>query len=69
MCHPQSCAHSATPLPPAAQYILAFVGGIMAAVCVLELWPEARKCRADARLVAGVALGTLAMGWTLWVGV
>lgn len=51
------------------QYILAFVGGIMAAVCVLELWPEAKKCRADGRLVAGVALGAAAMGWTLWVGV
>ncbi|GAB4823011.1 hypothetical protein N2152v2_010057 [Parachlorella kessleri] len=50
-------------------YILAFVGGIMACVCVLELWPEARKCRADRRLVAGVALGAAAMGWTLWVGV
>lgn len=50
-------------------YILAFVGGIMMAVCVLELWPEARKCRSDRRLVAGVALGGAVMGWTLYVGV
>jgi ZIP family zinc transporter len=50
-------------------YILAFAGGIMAAVCVLELLPEGRKCRADGRLAAGVALGGAAMAWTLWVGV
>jgi ZIP family zinc transporter len=50
-------------------YILAFVGGIMAAVCVLELWPEARKCGNDRRLVMGLALGVVIMGWTLYVGV
>lgn len=49
--------------------ILAFVGGIMAAVCLLELWPEGKKCRADDRLAAGIALGGVLMGWTLWVGV
>lgn len=51
------------------QYMLAFVGGIMGAVCVLELWPEGRKCRDDRRLVAGVVIGGAIMGWTLWVGV
>ena len=50
-------------------YILAFVGGIMAAVCVLELWPEGRKCKADRQLVAGVAVGATVMAWTLWIGV
>jgi ZIP family zinc transporter len=55
--------------PDLLHYILAFVGGIMAAVCALELWPEARKCRADGRLAGGVALGAAVMGWTLWVGV
>jgi ZIP family zinc transporter len=51
------------------QYLLAFVGGIMAAVCVLELWPEGRKCRSDGKLVAGIVVGAVVMGWTLWVGV
>lgn len=51
------------------QYLLAFVGGIMAAVCVVELWPEGRKCRSDGKLVAGIMLGGVVMGWTLWVGV
>ena len=51
------------------QYILAFVGGIMMAVCVLELLPEARKCRSDRRLVAGVLVGAAVMGWTLYIGV
>lgn len=50
-------------------YMLAFAGGIMVAVCALELWPEGRKCRADRRLAAGIALGVMVMGWTLWVGV
>lgn len=31
---------------PGTRYMLAFVGGIMCAVCALELWPEARKCHA-----------------------
>lgn len=51
------------------EYCLSFVGGIMTAVCALELWPEGRKCRADVKLLQGIALGTTAMGWTLYVGV
>eukprot|EP00887_Chlorella_sp_A99_P008107 scaffold12.g8107.t1 len=47
------------------QYILAFVGGIMACVCVVELWPEARKCRQDRRMALGIAFGSLLMGGTL----
>lgn len=50
-------------------FVLAFVGGIMLAVCGLELWPEGRKCRQDVRLVQGVVLGAVLMGWTLYVGV
>ncbi|PSC70200.1 pyruvate kinase [Micractinium conductrix] len=46
-------------------YILGFVGGLMAAVSVLELWPEARKCRHDRRMYTGIALGMLVMGSTL----
>jgi len=49
--------------------LLAFVGGIMLAVCVMELWPEGRKCGHDGALVKGAALGATAMLWTLWVGV
>ena len=44
-------------------------GGVMLAVCGLELWPEGRRCRRDARLAQGIALGAAAMLWTLWVGV
>ncbi|KDD76665.1 pyruvate kinase [Helicosporidium sp. ATCC 50920] len=44
---------------------LGVVGGVMAAVCVLELWPEARKCRSDRRLAAGCVVGAVAMFWTL----
>ncbi|KAL6784719.1 ZIP4 [Auxenochlorella protothecoides x Auxenochlorella symbiontica] len=51
------------------QLMLAGVGGLMAAVCVLELWPEARRCRAGGRLAAGIALGAGLMAWTLWLGV
>ena len=40
-----------------------------AAVCVLELWPEARKCRADRQLYLGILLGAVVMGSTLLVGV
>lgn len=50
-------------------YLLAFVGGIMLAVCVVELWPEARRCRHDVRMGQGIAVGALVMGWTLYVGV
>jgi ZIP family zinc transporter len=50
-------------------YILAFAGGIMTAVCVVELWPEGRKCRADDKLMIGIGVGAVVMAWTLWVGV
>jgi ZIP family zinc transporter len=50
-------------------YVLAFVGGVMMSVCLLELWPEAKKCRDDRRMAQGIALGSLVMGWTLYVGV
>ena len=49
--------------------ILAVVGGIMAAVCVLELLPEGRKCRDDRKLVIGVLFGVVVMGSTLLLGV
>jgi len=49
--------------------ILAVVGGIMAAVCVLELLPEGRKCRDDRKLVIGALFGVVVMGSTLLLGV
>lgn len=50
-------------------YVLAATGGVMLSVCVLELWPEGRRCGQDVRLWQGIALGTVVMGWTLYVGV
>jgi ZIP family zinc transporter len=50
-------------------HVLACVGGFMGAVCVLELWPEGRKCGAPGRLAAGAVVGTALMLWTLWIGV
>jgi ZIP family zinc transporter len=50
-------------------YVLAVTGGVMLAVCVLELWPEGRRCGQDVRLMQGIALGTAVLGWTLYVGV
>lgn len=53
----------------ALDYVLAMVGGIMLAVCGLELWPEGRKCQQHIRLYQGILLGSLVMAWTLHVGV
>ncbi|KAI3425977.1 hypothetical protein D9Q98_007945 [Chlorella vulgaris] len=47
-------------------YILGFVGGLMAAVSVLELWPVAKRCRHDRRMYYGMALGIVCMGGTLF---
>jgi ZIP family zinc transporter len=46
-------------------YILGFVGGLMAAVSLLELWPEAKRCRNDQRMWMGIILGVVIMGATL----
>jgi zinc transporter ZupT len=40
-------------------------GGIMLAVCILELWPEAKKCNRDLRAYQGIAIGSVMMGFTL----
>jgi len=50
-------------------YILAFVGGIMLAVCVVELWPEAKKCKDDGKLFQGILGGVIVMSLTLFMGV
>ena len=39
------------------QYMLAAVGGIMTAVCVVELLPEGRKCKQDAQARGGGSRG------------
>eukprot|EP00798_Chlamydomonas_sp_ICE-L_P020760 gene20760-27581_t len=44
-------------------YLLAFL-----AVCVIELWPEARSCKNDRGLAWGIAIGSVVMAWTLYVG-
>jgi hypothetical protein len=37
------------------------------AVCVNELWPEARACRNDRGLITGILVGAFVMGWTLYI--
>ena len=49
--------------------VLAASGGVMAAVCAVDLFPQGRKCAAPSRLAAGSALGALAMAATLALGV
>ncbi len=47
------------------QLMLAFVGGIMSAVCWVELLPEGRRCKNDAALLRGTLLGGGLMAVTL----
>ena len=49
-------------------YLLATVGGVMLAVCAVELWPEGRRCGHDDRLGQGVVLGSTLMTVTLLLG-
>ena len=49
--------------------MLAGTGGVMSAVCFIELLPEGRKCRNDDNLIKGIALGAVVMLGTLYVGV
>ena len=51
--------------PTRLQYMLAFVGGIMSAVCWVELLPEGRRCKHDAALLRGTLLGGGLMALTL----
>ena len=55
--------------PTLLQYLLAATGGMMSAVCAMELLPEGRKCRHDGALARGVLVGTAVMLGTLYVGV
>jgi len=50
-------------------YVLAGVAGVMLSVCVLELGPEAKRCRRNERVVQGVLAGTAVMAFTLWIGI
>ena len=47
------------------QLMLAFVGGIMTAVCWVELLPEGRACKRDSALVKGILVGGVIMAATL----
>ncbi len=48
-------------------YMCVCVCCVQLAVCVIELWPEARACRNDRSLALGITIGSLLMGWTLAV--
>ncbi|CAD7696209.1 unnamed protein product [Ostreobium quekettii] len=54
--------------PNRLDYMLAYVGGVMVAVCTFELWPEARKCGDDIKMYQGIGLGAIVIGLTLYVG-
>jgi len=45
--------------------MLAFVGGVMSAVCWIELLPEGRRCKHDGALLRGTLLGAGLMAITL----
>ena len=51
------------------QFVLASTGGLMLAVSLIELVPEARKCRNDVGMLAGICVGVFVMGFTLIVGI
>ena len=55
--------------PMLLQYLLAATGGMMSAVCALELLPEGRKCRSDGALTRGMLCGSGVMLGTLYAGV
>jgi len=50
------------------EHLLAGTGGIMIAVCVLELWPEARKCGNSDNMYRGIIFGAALMMLTLYLG-
>lgn len=50
-------------------YVLAAVGGVMLAVCGLELWPEAKRCRRNDKVAQGMLAGFVVMAFTLWMGI
>ena len=51
------------------QFVLASTGGLMLAVSLIELIPEARKCKNDNGMLLGLVTGTVLMGFTLVVGI
>lgn len=55
--------------PTLLHYMLAGTGGMMTAVCIIELFPEGRKCKHDGQLLKGIVFGSLLMLSTLYIGV
>jgi ZIP family zinc transporter len=54
--------------PTRLEHLLAGTGGIMVAVCALELWPEARKCGNSDNMYRGVIFGAALMMLSLYLG-
>lgn len=52
----------------ALHYTLAAVGGIMIAICLLEIWPAARCCKEDKHLFFGLLVGCCLMIATILYG-
>jgi zinc transporter, ZIP family len=54
--------------PKRLEHLLAATGGIMVAVCALELWPEAKKCGHNDSMYRGIVVGSALMLLTLYMG-
>ena len=54
--------------PARLEHLLAATGGIMIAVSVLELWPEAKKCANNDSMYRGILIGSGLMLLTLYLG-
>jgi len=54
--------------PERLEHLLAATGGIMVAVCALELWPEAKKCGHSDQMYRGIIGGAVLMLLTLYMG-
>jgi len=54
--------------PKRLEHLLAATGGIMVAVCALELWPEAKKCGHNDSMYRVIVVGSALMLLTLYMG-
>ena len=51
------------------EFVIHLRSANIGAVCVVELWPEAKKCKEDRKLYQGIISGVVVMTLTLIMGV